>query len=82
MHNSANITSIDLNINPEIFASMERRLTELNPVKCGNKRKLFTAEQDEILRRYWNVRAKSEVSKVIGYSEGVCRARARELGVV
>lgn len=39
----------------------------------------FSKEDDAILLKYWTVKKKADVARIIGYSQNTCRKRYREL---
>ena len=73
MQSSPQVTEIELSddILAQIYAL---------PDACGGARPaVWTAEQDEILRRYWTLKRHKDICKIIGYCEKTCRARYEKL---
>ena len=74
VHGSPTIDVIE--IPADIVEALER-LPDRN-----ESRKMFLPEWvDEALKQYWRKCRKADVARMLGYSEGVLRRRAEELGI-
>ena len=63
-------------IDPEVIA---RALDELPDAKVGTKSFPWTPELDELLLKYWMVKYKRDVCRLLGCTDNTARKRYREL---
>lgn len=65
----------------EIIISDEllQQLEELPIAKAGQKKMVFTPEEDQVLLKYWGVKKQSDIARVLSKSIGVCRNRYESL---
>ena len=61
-----------------LSAEMQAKFETLPDVRWLGQRD-FTAEEDAVLLRYWPVKVKAQVAKMLGRSDRVCRDRFIEL---
>ncbi len=54
-------------------------LAALPEVGIGRHAPAFTPEENEALLKYWPIKSKSEVARILGVSEDTARKRYREL---
>lgn len=60
--------------------SLLEKIEALPDAKMGGAgRREFTPEEDEILLRFWKVKRKEDISKLLGVSENTARKRWEEL---
>jgi len=59
----------------ELFAVLD----DMPDSKMGNRRAVFTPEEDEALLAYWPVKRKTDVAKAVGHCINACRDRYNEL---
>jgi hypothetical protein len=67
-------TSIEVSMDAETL----RRLEELPDAHSTRKRE-FTVEEDAVILKYWPVKNKDDVSRILGLSENTVRNRYKEL---
>jgi len=73
MQVSPQITEVELS--PELLAAFES-LQDSHP---GARQHEWTKEEDASLLRYWTVKRKADVAKVLGLHDGLCRERYKAL---
>lgn len=74
VHGAGTETTVKIDIDPDILARLEAL-----PNVRGIRGHQWTAQEDEILNRYWLIKRKADVAKVIGVNEKACRERWEEL---
>ena len=65
----------------EIVISDEllEKLEALSDARPGAKPLVWSPEQDAVLLKYWMVKRKVDVAKIVGYHTGPCRERYKFL---
>jgi hypothetical protein len=66
------------NVDIAIPEKLREAFESLPDVRWGGP-KPFTQEEDAALLKYWPVKVKSHVARVLGRAEGLCRKRYNEL---
>ena len=72
VHGSAIVETIVLD--RDLLAALEAL-----PDSQGTRYSIWTAEQDEILRRYWGRKRQEDLARIIGYSVRSCKRRYYKL---